>query len=265
MHLPDFERVIYERNPLIQVACQLRFPPILKISHHEPVEFQDRVRSHYPLFETTSTQVPPEISQFIQQIGAPLRSEVSYNFKSEDMQWQLSIGRDFISLTTSHYKSYEDFKPKFKEAVDVFEEIYNPSFYTRLGLFYQDLIFRSKLGLKDKSWSELITEQIASELYNQDFEDSIESLTKNLILQAEFGKINLQHGLVNVKEAQKDIEETCYLLNADFYTEKRIERDGSTWNILNEFNRSARNLFRWSITDTLHNAMRPRNVEISVT
>ncbi|MGL5877471.1 MAG: TIGR04255 family protein, partial [Xenococcaceae cyanobacterium] len=105
----------------------------------------------------------------------------------------------------------------------------------------------------------------ASELYDRDFEGSIESLTKNLILQAEFGKINLQHGLVNVKEAQQDIEETCYLLNADFYTEKRIERDGSTWNLLNEFNRSARNLFRWSITDTLHNAMHPRNVEVSVT
>ena len=51
MNLPEYERVIYERNPLIQVVCQLRFPTILKIAHQEPVEFQDEIRFQYPLFE----------------------------------------------------------------------------------------------------------------------------------------------------------------------------------------------------------------------
>lgn len=261
---PDSERVIYERNPLIQVACQLRFPPILKISHQEPVEFQERVRSLYPLFETASTQISSEISQVIQQIGLPFRSDISYNFRSEDAKWQLSMGRDFISLNTSQYKRYEEFKTRFQQAVNVFEEIYNPSFYTRVGLFYQDLIVRSKLGLEDVSWSDLITERMAYELYESDFADSIESIMKNLIIKTEFGKINFQHGLVSVQETGTDVEETCYLLNADFYTETKVERDGSVWNILSQFNRSARNLFRRSITDTLHCAMEPRSVDISI-
>ena len=32
MELPESERVIYEHNPLIEVVCQLRYPPILKIN-----------------------------------------------------------------------------------------------------------------------------------------------------------------------------------------------------------------------------------------
>lgn len=261
MHLPESERVIYERNPLIQVACQLRFPPILKISHQEPVEFQDEIRFQYPLFESTQPQVPSEILQAIQQFGLPLLSDSSYSFKSEDQRWQLSITKDFITLSTSAYERYEQFQKRFIEAVEIFERIYKPSFYTRVGLQYQDLIIRSKLGLEDKDWSDLITKHIASELYNSELAPSIQSIIKNLILKTEHGQVNFKHGLVTVKESERSSDEVAYLLEADFYTEQKIERDGNVWNILCQFNKSARKLFRWSITDTLHNAMRPQTVK----
>ena len=261
MHLPESERVIYERNPLIQVACQLRFPTILKISHQEPVEFQDEIRFQYPLFESTKPQIPFEISQAIQQFGLPFLSDLSYNFKSEDQRWQLSITKDFITLSTSEYERYEQFQKRFMEVVDIFERIYNPSFYTRVGLQYKDLIIRSKLELEDKGWADLITNHVASELHDLELAPSIQSIMKNLILKTEYGQINLNHGLVTIKEPEKSNDEISYLLDADFYTEQKIERNGDVWNILNQFNKSARNLFRWSITDTLHNSMRPQAVE----
>jgi hypothetical protein len=34
MQLPDYQRVIYKRTPLIEVIAQLRFPTILKINNH---------------------------------------------------------------------------------------------------------------------------------------------------------------------------------------------------------------------------------------
>ncbi|MDZ8138834.1 MAG: TIGR04255 family protein [Nostoc sp. DedQUE04] len=261
LHLPESERVIYERNPLIQVACQLRFPPILKISRQEPVEFQDEIRFQYPLFESMQPQVPSEISQAIQQFGIPLLSDLSYSFKSEDQKWQLSISKDFITISTSAYEKYELFEKRFREAVEVFERIYKPSFYTRVGLQYQDLIIRSKLGLEDKDWSDLIGENIASELYNSELAPSIQLMIKNLILKAEHGQVNFKHGFVSVKEPETNKDEIAYLLDTDFYIEKKIERGENAWNILNQFNQSARKLFRWSITDTLHNAMRPQAVK----
>jgi uncharacterized protein (TIGR04255 family) len=265
MNLPEFERVIYKRNPLVEVVCQLRFPPILKISHQEPVEFQDEIRLQYPLFETTQSQVPAEILKVVQQFGLPLQSDLAHSFKSEDQKWHLSITKDFIALTTSSYERYEQFKQRLKEAVEIFERIYKPSFYTRVGLRYQDLIIRSKLGIEDKSWSDLIAKHIASELHEPELSSSIQAVTKALILKTANGQINFNHGLVTVKEREKNNDEVAYLFDADFYTEQKIEGNGDVWNVLDQFNKYARNLFRWSITDTLHNAMQPQSVDAAKT
>ncbi|PSB02810.1 TIGR04255 family protein [Merismopedia glauca] len=261
MNLPEFERVLYKHNPLREVVCQLRFPPILKISNQEPVEFQDELRLQYPLFETVRTQLPLEISNVWQQLGLPQQNEVAYSFKSEDQRWNLSITKDFIALATFSYERYEPFKQRLEKALEIFERIYKPSFYTRVGLRYQDLVIRSKLEIEDKNWSELIAKNIASELYDPELSSSIETVTKNLILNTENGKINFNHGLVTVKEAQQNSNEIAYLFDADFYTEQKIEGNGDVWNILSQFNQSARRLFRWSITDTLHNAMQPQPVD----
>ena len=261
INLPEFERVIYERNPLVEVVCQLCFPPILKISYQEPVEFQDEIRFQYPLFETTKAQLPSEISKIVQQFGLPLQSDTAYSFKSEDQRWSLSITKDFIALTTSSYERYEQFKQRLEEALEIFERIYKPSFYTRIGLRYQDLIIRSKLGVEDKNWSELIAKHVASELHDPEFSSSIQTIVKNLVLRTENGQINLNHGLITVKEPQENSDEIAYLFDADFYIEQKIEGNGDVWNVLNQFNQSAGRLFRWSITDTLHKAMQPKPVE----
>ncbi|AIE72585.1 MULTISPECIES: TIGR04255 family protein [unclassified Synechocystis] len=264
MNLPEFERVIYKHNPLVEVVCQLRFPTILKISHQEPVEFQDMIRFKYPLFETTRAQLPPEISQVVQQLGLPLQSDTAYSFKSEDQRWSISITKDFIAITTVSYERYEQFKQRLEEVLEIFESIYKPSLYTRIGLRYQDLIIRSKLGIEDKDWSELIAKHIASELYEPNLSSSIQTIVKSLVLKTEGGQINLNHGLVNVKEPQKNNDEIAYLFDSDFYTEQKIGGKRDVWNVLNQFNQSAGRLFRWSITDTLHNAMQPQPLESEV-
>lgn len=45
MLFPPTQRVIYHKNPLVEVVCQLRFPTILKIDAEIPVAFQEAVRS----------------------------------------------------------------------------------------------------------------------------------------------------------------------------------------------------------------------------
>jgi len=260
MNLPDSERVIYRRNPLIEVVCQLRFPPILRISHQEPVEFQDEIRTHYPLFEANKAKVPPEVLKIAQNLNLPLPGDTSYSFKSEDERWSLSITKDFIALTTSSYERYEQFKERLEIALEVFERIYKPSFYTRIGLRYRDLIIRSKLEVHNRQWSELIAKHVASELHDPELSAAIQTVVKDLTLQIESGKINFKHGLIAVKNSYDSKEEEAYLFDADFYTEEKIGRDRNVWNILNQFNRNAGKLFRWSITDILHHAMQPQPV-----
>lgn len=260
MNLPEFERVIYKRSPLVEVVCQLRFPPILKISHQEPVEFQDEIRFQYPLFEATKAQIPSEMLKLVQQLGLPMQNDVAYSFKSEDEKWILSITKDFIALATSSYDRYEQFKQRLEEALEVFERIYKPSFYARVGLRYKDLIVRSKLGIEDTSWSELIAKHIASEFHDPQLSPSIQTIVKNLILKTESEQINFNHGLISVKDLETNREEIAYLFDADFYTEQKIEGNRDVWKVLNQFNQSAGRFFRWSITDILHNAMQPQSV-----
>lgn len=258
------ERVIYKQNPLIEVVCQLRFPPILKISHQEPVEFQDEIRSMYPLFETNELKLPTEILNFTKQAGIALPIETTYSFKSEDQKWCLSISKDFIAIATSSYERYEQFSGRFQDVIEIFERIYKPSFYTRLGLRYKDLIVRSKLGVEDKKWSELIAKHIASELYDLEFSSLIQGISKNLILKVEDlegGFVNLSHGLVTTKNSINNLDETAYLFDADFYIEQKIEGQKNAWDILNRFNQCGGNLFRGSITDTLRNAMEPSSID----
>ena len=46
----DCDRCLYEKNQLVEVICQLRFPTILSISAKEPVEFQEAIRADYPQY-----------------------------------------------------------------------------------------------------------------------------------------------------------------------------------------------------------------------
>lgn len=258
MKLPNYERVIFEYNPLIEVIAQIRFPPILKITSQEPVDFQDKIRFEYPIFESSKNLViPNELSNLLNQLNPNISNELTYQFKSEDSSWQLSMDKTSITLATSKYNKYENFIEKFKNAMDIFETIYNPSFYSRIGLRYRNLIIRSRLNITN-TWAELIPQHIASELYTPELKDSIINFIKNLQLQTEVGKVNFNHGVVQVRDIEQSIDEEAYLLDADFFTEEKIERGENVWNIFAKSSRTADNLFRWSITEELYKALHPQ-------
>src|SRR5512133_4231716 len=103
MPFPKVKRVIYRHNPLDQVICQIRFPPILKIDAQIPSEFQDRVRKHFPSYSESlqwDVEVPAgAVSQSVVQLGQVPQSLVpvemlqqvlkpsgikNYEFTSED-------------------------------------------------------------------------------------------------------------------------------------------------------------------------------------
>src|SRR5258708_3916112 len=101
---PPSPRVIYEKHPLTQVVCQLRFPPILRIQAEPPAAFQEHVRAHFPFMDRLPTVTLPEgvSPEFAQLIGAQLGVQ-GYNFHSEDRQATISISHESISFLTKNY------------------------------------------------------------------------------------------------------------------------------------------------------------------
>ncbi len=259
MPFPITERVSYKHNPLVQVICQLRFPTILKVETSLPVDFQESVRNVFPIFQEKQEQT---ISQLPIGLLDALPSELKglfprgsgYDFISANEEWTISLTRDFLSLSTSTYSRWEEFANYLSGPLNALKQIYRPSFFTRIGLRYQNLIRRSELGQTDTDWSDLIQPHLAGVLSNDDVGPYVQDSTQivTIKLQGGLGKVRIRHGLTKIE----DTEETAYLIDSDFFTEQRTEIGDETA-ILDQYHRRAGHLFRWSIRPQIHDAMDP--------
>src|SRR5579862_1199021 len=143
MTFPDSPRVIYKQNPLVEVICQLKFPPILKIESDPPAAFQEKIRKEYPMMlESSSDQppLPPAISRALSQAVPGFFQGRTYTFQSEDERWKVVITREFLALSTAHYTRWEEFRSKLQVALEALVGTYDPSFFVRVGLRYRDII-----------------------------------------------------------------------------------------------------------------------------
>jgi len=116
MAFPDAPRVIYENNPLDEVICQLRFPPILRIDAEPPAGFQEQIRDEYPFYETKEAlKLPAGLPQGLAQsliADLPFAGRKSHTFGSRDQVWSLSLNREFLALTCQAYTRWEDFEAR---------------------------------------------------------------------------------------------------------------------------------------------------------
>ncbi len=252
---PFSPRVIYQKNPLLNVTCQLRFPVILRVDSEHPAAFQEQIRSRYPIYREQSLQ--PMLAIELPAAGTGNLPSVAkriahYEFISDDEVWRIGLTRDSLALTTSRYTRWEDFLDHLRLPLAALTEHYNPTFFTRVGLRYQDLIQRSKLGLLDLPWRDLLKPHIAGVLAIPAFADAVASSISQLGIQLQGGKVTLNYGLA---EAVQEKEE-CYLIDSDFYKEGRTELN-DTISALAAFNKQSGRLFRSCIEERLHAAMEP--------
>jgi len=255
----DTPRVVYKQNPLEAVICQLRFPAILKISSESPVDFQEPLRKSYPLFREVppldvGTGLPPELSAIMGKL-MPLPGSKAYELTSEDGAWQITLTQESLALQCKKYRRWEEFRAQLETALVLLLQIYEPSFFSRIGLRYRDVIARRSLQLDGVAWRELLSPKLASEFHTE-ISDSVEGSWHQLSLrlQGDAAKVTLQHGLGNKGG------EICYIIDSDFYTAERTGAQNAT-GILNYFNRQSGRLFRWCIADRLHHAMEPDPIQ----
>jgi len=261
MPFPDSPRVIYQKNPLTEVICQLSFPAILRIDSEVPANFQGKIQKQYPIYQEAQganlkLNFPQELAQVVGNTLSLKSGRATYQFLSADKKWKVTLTRETLSVSTVEYKRWEDFKHHLEIAFTAFIEEYKPHFFTRIGLRYQDLIQRSKLGLDDISWSELLSPPIAGELSAPEIVDRITHCINQLTIKLddEGGMILLNHGLVSNEKS-----EDLYLIDSDFLTEQRTEVQNVNER-LDYFNKFSGRLFRWCISDRLHESLEPQSV-----
>ena len=263
MLFPESERVLYQKNPLVEVICQLRFPTILRIREGQPADFQDIIRKDYPVYTEQGPtvgippQLPKELASIIEQINMPVPAGLSiHRFSTLDSKRFISLRSEFVALAETSYERWELFREEAIKAENALKKVYTPAFYSRIGLRYRDIISRHDLGLDDVGWQDLLKRDVIAELGDKEVSDVITRIQTQVIMgipDIPNGQITLNHGLIIPSES----EEECYFIDADFSVERK-EGVNEPFEILDEFNRMAGKLFRWAITERLHNAMEPR-------
>jgi uncharacterized protein (TIGR04255 family) len=255
---PPAPRVLYRKAPLFEVTCQARFPPILQIDR-PPAEFQEHIRQQFPLLERPANpfvlpQLPPEAAQML---GAAI-GQTGWSFLTEDRSSAITLAPDFVALTVSKYERWERFREQYRLALVALRQVYRPSFFSRIGLRYRDLIQREDLGLERVAWSRLLRPEILGELVIKEFEESVEDAKRVLRLRMPggMGTVVLQHGFGTAQVGGK----TGYLIDLDFAATNRIEVEDAE-SITNDLHRSVRRAFRWCITDELHSALEPIEID----
>ncbi|MGE0134837.1 MAG: TIGR04255 family protein [Dehalococcoidia bacterium] len=267
---PVAERVIYERNPLAEVICQLRFSPILEIEVQPPAEFQRRIRLDYPEYavnqraEFPVADLPPDLARALNAVAQGIIDhKTAHNFVSSDGFWTVALTKDFVALSTKKYYRWEEFRRRLDLIIDALG-VYEVPYFTRIGLRYRDAINRTSLGIPNTSWGELLQPYIAGELVASELADSaiVEMRRLSRMKLDNQLQVALQHGLARHDE-KDDSGESIFLFDADLFTEERIDASDRTkvLELLDSANAHARNLFRWAITDRLHSALGPRAVD----
>ena len=253
MNFPETARVIYDHNPLVEVACQVSFPRLLAIDERIPSDFQTLMGAEYPFVETR------EVVQFSFGIAnnAVPSKRILYDFITEDRRYTVTLGSDSIAVSTRKYERWELFSVHLKNALHAFTKTYSSPMFTRIGLRYIDIISRQDLGLENTKWSELIKNSALGLLADNDvqIEDVVELSAATVLRLDEAGKVVIRTAL---GKSERTGDETIFVVDSDFFQEGPVKGMNDAIEICSKFNQSAGKAFRWIIHDRLHTALGPQ-------
>jgi uncharacterized protein (TIGR04255 family) len=253
---PSAPRVIYKLAPLVQVICQLRFPTILRVETEAPAQFQETIRQSFPIFDRVNP-FPAQLPEAVMRALGGQANVASYQFHTEDRTSTVELTPQSISLSMRKYRRWEEFSSALRAPLSAFVEVYRPSYFERAGLRYQDLIQRESIGLNGVPWSRLLRPEILGELTVEVFEQNLLDARRVLRVKTPSGSgfILLQHGLATGQGRK----EAGYMIDFDFSSERKIEVPDA-YSVLDELHEGVGRAFRWCITDELHDALQPSDI-----
>lgn len=261
MPFPESPRVVFRENPLAEVICQLRFPTILAIATSPPTDFQDALRESYPVYEREDgLQPPPELQSLVGGLSlpgtAPPPEAVHHRFQTEDGNRVITLTTSFLAVADKDYERWETFRAEVDRARTAVEAIYRPAYFDRVGLRYQDVIQRSRLGLQEVEWGDLLNPPLSGLLSaDEPIRPKVRHARTDAIIDLNGeGSVRVQHGLVQSNDEQ------VYLIDSDFFSETHTTGDDALRR-LDIFNGQAGNLFRWAIQQRLRDALGPTELE----
>lgn len=212
-------------NQLDRVICQIRFPALLEVDKRID-EFQKSIRRDYPSY----TQ-PELLPMNLANVPFP----IDHRFQSDDKKWTVTLSVEAISLTTTHYTDWNDFRFRFKALIDIILGLFEINTCVRIGLRYINAIRPSSIGISDIK--EVLREPY-SELMRVDFGKIRGS---NLIL--DYNLDNDIRGRSNIGSIQFIDGEMGVLIDDDTFIEREVSIN-ELMLILDKLNKKSLKVFK---------------------
>lgn len=254
MIFPEKERVHYQKTPLKNVVCQLRFPTILDIDSTIPAKFQDKIRAEFPIYKKSdSITKTVKINMTSPQISSAINKR--YGFFSEDKKTKIFLASNYMSMETEEYKCWENFWENLQLPLAALNNIYNPAFYTRIGIRYIDIFSKKELGIfGEESWKELINPSFLGLIGDDKMEKFIkgENATYDLYDEESNTKMHISTGVIY----QRLDNEQCILLDTDIYTDIKTNISQLEERIKG-FHKEANDIMRYFVTEKMEKIMEP--------
>lgn len=242
-------RTRYRRNPLEVVLVQLQFHPILKLPERIG-EFQDRVRSRFPMFTETALQ-----SFDIQLNGATrTRSQQLFKFSTEDGRQELHASETALTLHLRDYQRREELSRDFLLGVESLYASMGKIHPRRLGLRFINILRKERIAAeldRETSWAALVDEEFRR-LPAVVGEDAEVRMLYEITSECEPGALTLRYGLVPEPSRQG----TCFRFDLDRYLEGSID-DSTIESLLGRFTDDCFALFHSAVGPDLRDWMGP--------
>lgn len=245
MAFPTTSRIAFSNNPLKEVICQLRFPKILRIASEVPSAFQDRVRTSHPEYSDKPQKnlpegMPAELAKLFSGIS---EESPEHSFINSDGTSKITLASEFLAITTTSYSGWEQFWSILEPAVQALQDIYQPTYFKRIGLRY----------INAMQWKKPEEEADPGPLLNFVNPVLLGPLTDEIVgpavqsHEAQFVVALKEGGFARVRYISDNSKAQSFDLDSDFFTESsKIDWD-ETSRLLKHFNCAAGNLFRWSV------------------
>ncbi|MCJ7506102.1 TIGR04255 family protein, partial [Candidatus Bathyarchaeota archaeon] len=155
------------------------------------------------------------------------------------------------------YRRRSEFRQKLEGPLQALIKIYNPANLSRVGLRYVNVIDRKALAVESLAWKELLQPQVLG-LLGSDIHEDVQSLDVKyeIRLDDQSSMVRIVMGLLEPKGQDED----SLMIDMDFYSTQKMDYNSAKAK-LDYFHIEASKLFRWMITDTLHDAMEPEDAE----
>ena len=255
MEFPDAKRVVYQKNPLVEVVCQLRFPLQLALAERLPADFQAHLGADYPLIELREVF---QINLSKGEEGIPTRYQ-NYDFWPEDRSVRITLASEFIAVSTDRYERWERFEGHLDSALRALMASYSVPFFSRIGLRYIDVISRGTLEIPDTRWSDLIRRSALGLLAEDEVpvDDVVELNAATVVELSGGGKATLRTAL---GKHEKTGDETVFIIDSDFFSDEvRVKGAEDAIALCRRFNKVSGRAFHWLIRNELHERLDPQD------